>query len=353
MNKQYVTTQVIEPLKKIIKKKISSSTKLLFFAKVFNHWGDTNFINERNIVHNNANVFEWHSYGEKNPDKNILLIEMDNMGVGMGVLYQIVLLGMNLAKEFGFVPVVEFEQNRTRCQEEPGFMGTDNPYEYFFKQPGGISLMDAKASKHVFIAHQWHIDALCRELGYTKLYYFGEKYLKTLGGEVKNLELTDYVSQNMKSDKGKILPEDMSKVLAVQIRGTDFNYGWKDHPIAVLPDEFFSEIDSAIENYGFTNIFLATDDSGYLEAFKQRYQDKLLFYEAYRDTGDTNIAMKKARRTHNNFLNAYEVLRDIYTLASCGGFVAGLSNVPASARIVRYGMKKPFLYEKILDKGRY
>ena len=50
-------------------------------------------------------------------------------------------------------------------------------------------------------------------------------------------------------------------------------------------------------------------------------------------------------------LLGYEVLRDMYTLASCDGLVAGLSQVSYAARICKRSRNEKYDIEMILNKG--
>ena len=56
-------------------------------------------------------------------------------------------------------------------------------------------------------------------------------------------------------------------------------------------------------------------------------------------------------KEYSKYRKGLEVLRDVYTLASCGGLVAGLSHVSILARIVKYSFDKKYSYQNILSNG--
>jgi len=105
---------------------------------------------------------------------------------------------------------------------------------------------------------------------------------------------------------------------------------------------------------GFTHIFLATDDNTRLEAFKERYGERLLYYEdVHRGEGVRLAILDALDRENTHYLDGLEALRDMYTLAACDGLIAGLSQISISARIRRLADYGPFEYMNILDKGLY
>lgn len=304
------------------------------------------------------NAFELQEYGEMNCDRNLMLLLIHGR-TGMGPLLRRVVHGAYLAEELGCIPVVEFVKDTTLYQEKEEYLGTSNVFDYYFEQPGGISLKEAYQSKHVFICHDYNFamgaDKLCKQKGpFNENYTIDEDYIEKAGKVAgRNLRLNESAQHIISTSRSRIWPHGEARILGVHIRGTDFRLHWEHHPNALSPEDFFQTIDEALE-HGFTHIFLATDDSGYVRQFQDKYGQKLIYYhDVHREEGTQNIAFVQTHREHDHYLNGLEVIRDIYTLAACDGLVAGLSHVSITARLVKAGNGKGYEYQQILNKGLY
>ena len=142
------------------------------------------------------------------------------------------------------------------------------------------------------------------------------------------------------------------KTLAIHYRGTDFKKGWKKHPIALSPEDYYSAIDEALHLGAFEQIFLATDDNNALNTFKDRYKDKMIYYtDVYRSTDEIGVHFSQSERQYHKYKLGYEVLRDMLTLTSCDGLIAGLSQVAICTLITKNASSKKYEYIKILETG--
>ena len=65
-----------------------------------------------------------------------------------------------------------------------------------------------------------------------------------------------------------------------------------------------------------------------LDQFKAAFGDKLIYYDdVIRSTGTVmNCFIEKEKENHH-YLLGLEIIRDVYTLAACNGFVCGMSYV--------------------------
>ena len=331
-------------LRSKIKKFLKQYSKLNYLQCVVRHIHDRDFVNKVLLLGHDPNAFYIKSYGEKNPERNILFIEINAM---MGYAYRYMLYALLEAERLGFTPVIRFNEACAYLEDHP-INGTRNPFEYYFRQPSDVSLESVYESKRVFSFDVDHLSRIEKDLSYlNELAQVARKYIK----------LNEVTGQYIGESMGRLFPVNFreKRILGVHIRGTDFALNWKDHPNMVMPNEFFSVMDHLLDgDEAFDYIFLATDDSSRLDAFKERYGEKLLYYkDVHREDGVTNIALSTLKRENTHYLDGLEVLRDMYTLAECNGLVAGLSQISIAARIVRLATKGAFEYMKILDKGLY
>lgn len=327
--------------------------------RVIRHINDKDFVKKVLLLGHDPNAFYLESYGEENPDKNILFIEINAM---MGYAYRYMLYALLEAERLGFTPVIRFNEKCAYLEDHP-VNGTRNPFEYYFQQPTDVPLEAVYKSKRVFSFNVTHLSRIERDLGNLNPetpvgYIVTEPYLNELAEVARKYIRLNAVTKKMFAESmEKLFPVDFrtKRILGVHVRGTDFALNWKAHPNMVTPDEFFSVTDHLLDgDEAFDYIFLATDDRSRLNTFKERYGEKLLYYEdVHREDGTLNVALSTLDRENTHYLDGLEALRDIYTLAECNGLIAGLSQISIASRIVRLAEKGPFAYMKILDKGLY
>ena len=336
---------------------VKNFPRLYYCLRTIKRFKDIEYIKMVNSMGKRADILQWRCYGKINQGKNFLLIEMSPVTIGMGAIIRHMILGFYFADKLNCLPVVVWSK-KNPYQEEDVFLNTDNAFEYYFSQPRNVLLKEVYKSDSVIIFNDINLWLGHEGLGdpnqeMLASYEVSEKYLIAAGNLVsKYLNLNSYTYDFIHENKRKIFLN-ANKILGVHIRGTDFNLHWKFHPNIVDVETYFSAIDEALCK-DFSTIFLATDDSRLLSLFKERYNDKLLYFtDTHREEGEINVSFVDSRREHGHYLNGLEVLRDIYVLAECDGLIAGLSHVSFCARIIRYSLGKKFEYQKILDNGIY
>ena len=342
-----------------VKAFLGKHQKINYLQRVMRHLNDPSFVRNVLSIGHDPNCFYLRSNGEKNADKNILFIEVTG---GMGVIYRYMLYALWEAERLGFTPVIKFHDT---CiyREMHSVDGTDNAFEYYFSQPTDVSLSDMYESKRVFSLELPHLSRIEYDLGDLNPdapagYVVNERYLETLAGVAhKYLHLNEKTRSFFEQSFQQVFPQNggRKRVLGVHVRGTDFALQWEGHPNMVTVEDFFTAIDEALgQENGFDHIFLATDDNTRLAAFKERYGDRLSYYEhVHRGEGVRLAILDELDRENTHYLDGLEALRDMYTLAKCDGLIAGLSQISISARIRRLADYGPFEYMRILDKGLY
>ncbi len=341
-------------------KEISRFIRLVSFLRRFlSRWRNDEYMDAISRISYDPNMIEVKAYGDENPNVNIYFIQIEG-GMGLGGYLRHTLHTLYEADKLGFAPVIKYA-DECPCKEKEPVNGTDNPFEYYFEQVGPFSIADVYRSRRVFLYVPPHIMRIERDLGDLNPelavgYNVTDEYLRTVSLIMKKyIRLKDTIKRILKSDKEKVFHgvDSMDQVLGIHIRGTDFALHWKNHPNLITPENYFAVIDEALSQ-GVSYLFLATDDSRYIEQFEARYGTKLLYYKnTYRSDGTCNIAFEKNDRNKSRYLRGVDVLRDMYTLAECGGLIAGLSQVSIMARIMCLSMDREYRYIKILNNGIY
>lgn len=352
---------IVSNLKNKIKVKLLRHKVLYLFFYVLKNHNNSKF-NDK--IFYPEKFLQITSYGNKNSDKNIYMIDASSEYMGFGAYFRWCLEALYEADRLGFVPVVKFGELCPYNENEGFELGT-NSFEYYFKPVSKISVQETYESKNVFLFNQTDLIRVEKELGiYNKDsnvicgYSFDENYIKKMGEVVKKyIEINQNTKVYIDKSIDKLFEstnKNVNKILAVHIRGTDFILNWDRHPNMVRPTDYFPIIDEAIKEHKFNYLFLATDDSNLLTLFKNRYSDKLLYFkDVNRSNGQVNVAYVKNDRKNNNYLNGLEVVRDIYTMAYCDGLIAGLSQVSICVRIINRSLDKNFECEQIINKGIY
>lgn len=349
---------LISNIKSKIKNKIKKNKfiyRIIWFLKNRNN---RKFLDK---IYYPENFLQVGSFGNNNDDKVIYLIDISSEYMGFGAYFRWSLEALVEAESLNAVPIIKFGELCPYNEKNEFELGT-NSFEYYFKAVSEFTVDDAYKSSNVFIFNQTDLIRVEKKLGvYNNRniicgYSIDSNYINIMGEIVKK-----YIFLNEKTKKyidksiDKLFENrNKEKVLAVHIRGTDFALNWDQHPNMIRPEDYFPYIDNAISKYGFTCVFLATDDFKLLKLFKNRYGKLLKYFnDVNRSDGKVNVAYVKNNRMNNNYLNGLEVVRDIYVMASCEGLIAGLSQVSICTRIVNRSTEKIFEYEKIIDNGIY
>lgn len=287
-------------------------------------------------------------FGEENPDKIIYYIHKHSCS-GFFALWRFTLASLDFADEMSFTPYISWA-GQPLLSEREFINGSQNPFEYYFKQPEEISFDSVRASKRVIdaegssnrTAHPIHPDYdLYNDINrFKRLVYLQKKYIK----------VNDEINRKLEKDYNGLVNE--SSVIGVHVRGTDFNLELKDHPAKVSLRQYIHEVRKIAKKTGIHKVFLATDDSCVLKKFRQEFGDKLLLYpDTQRTSAHVGVHFLNNHRKHHHYLLGYEVLRDAYTLSRAKAFVGGVSNVSLAARVFAEAAEHDFEECKILYNG--
>ena len=287
--------------------------------------------------------------------KCYLLIDLQAADVGSRgfcAILRYILAGYCIADSLEMIPYVNVEGSLYNVPG--GWRGCNNMYHYYFEAPE-LTIKEIKEQHNYIQFRTRNIDLVYNAFsgdGEASVdgYHVTDAYLREMGRVMNQYvrlkgELKEQFGQEIKNlFLGK-------RVLGVHIRGTDFNAGWEKHPIAVKAEAYFNYIDGCLEK-DFDAVFLATDDESILESCKEKYSDRLLFYQdTYRSDNGIALHMKKSERRENEYYLGLELLRDLYTLAACDGLISGLSQVSFCARIMKYAKGEEYPYLEVINHG--
>ena len=270
---------------------------------------------------------------------------------GFFAVFRRMLSALYYADEIGAKPYVAYSKEFLYAQEEP-VNGAEDPYEYYFhpiKAVGDMEIDHVNAlvtfePKHIRLAEQLNGK---REIAYRVT----DAYLDAMAGTFqKYVRLNEVMEEFVHTGIQSLGLTD--RTVAVHCRGTDYNLGSKEHPVIVTPEDYFKILDPWLDESLFDTVFLATDDLKCLEQFRAHYGEKLCFYQdVQRTDGKEGDHFSQSQRKNHKYLLGAEVIRDVYTMASCNGLLAGMSEVSICTRIANRAFGVPYAKELILDKG--
>lgn len=324
--------------------------QLKFAMYCFDQGKDTRFVKSVKQLSNSDHMVYLESYGQKKSENAVYFIDMDASHSGFFADHNRLLALLYFADLYGMKPVVKYHSEYCYAEDHP-VNGTNNPFEYYFKQPSDVTLESIKEYQMVVRCRKensYLINQLCEDAnGYRR----SDKYLDEMARiTAKYIHLNDIVSANIFSDIKQLLADE--KVLGVHVRGTDFKQNYNGHPVSVGISEYLAEASKVFQEENYGRIFLATDDSEAVEMFKAKFEEKVVFYQNVTRSGGNETVMHSAiTRENHHYLLGLEVLRDMYTLAACDGLVAGLSQVSYAARIQKKSTGCEYRNLVILDKG--
>ena len=231
--------------------------------------------------------------GKKEPDQKILLLDYDISNSGLVDIVKFTLLYANIARQRGFLPVVDIKDDNGYLIKEK----QKNVWEVFFSPLDKIFADEVQEYANVFRASINHIrlvdwemnpylyemDAMlwdaCKNSDITYLTPFfsffhpkKECIQKVLESRVHSLE------QGMEATD-----LEWKKILGVIARGTDYrkeaveSRGCGDYVRNVPADLLLSETKAKYSMESFDYVFLATEDAEYFALFGKELGDKLLY----------------------------------------------------------------------------
>ena len=283
-------------------------------------------------------------YNPKAPktfDKIPYIIRRYDSRCGLFSYFNTILNGIAYADQHGMIPVVDMKNypNTYLFDDEVGHV---NYWEYYFEQPGGISLEDALSCKRYILGKD---TALIKVIPGENLDYARMLVKKYIHPKQEVLDRLDELIQRYSSHK---------RILGVHMRGTDMTaLKMKNHCIQPTAQQMIAKAREVMKDKNFDALFLATEDKYIVAEFQEAFGDDLLLpdvvYPDYDyESGDV-IDCFQAIRENYKYLSGMEYLVSVLFLSKCKGFIASGSNSTIGALRFSDG----FEYYYYFDLGLY
>lgn len=272
-------------------------------------------------------------------------------GPGFFAMMRRLLEMLNFADTMNLIPVVEWGEKSAYYDHDMDAV-THNVFEYYFQPVSNVDCREVSDYKNIIKAKEGNGTFLMPHASsFAASYLVTEEEIEQLGyiyGKYihLNTETKEYLEKEI---KGKLR---FKRTLGLHVRGTDFNVGFKDHPIVISPTEFLNSTLQEIKTNKYEQVFLATDDQNVLRLFQKSLGDTLVYYEdTARSDDNVGVHSHSIERPKHFYRLGLEVLRDVYTLANCEGLICGLSQVAFAARYIKKSLGHSYGSLIILNHG--
>lgn len=259
--------------------------------------------------------------------KGLLVIRNHDLHAGFGALLLYALNGIRKAESINAIPVIDF--NKNNCPYFHDETKGKYVWEYFFEKIGPYTYEEVKYwlaeglisdqevhfidSSEAARTHHHDPERLATFWAWQepedKVKWLKEK--RALGRRYIREYVQPKAQIKEKVDRFVTSEFNSPLIIGLHIRGTDFAYA-KPTPI----EAYFNEIDRLVDNSKESNyqVYVATDQQQYLEAFKHRYTGKVLHLDALRS--NNHIAPFRFEKT-SGYQKGEEVLMDMLLLSKC------------------------------------
>ena len=298
------------------------------------------------------------SFGDKNPDKIYMILERHMIYEGILSNVRRFLMGIDYADRNGYIPVIDQVYYPAFEYQNYESVGIDNPWEYFYKQPGDVELQEVVQG--------------CKTVRYynmddsVNVKYLSES-ISLSGGVIRRLDhwhmlaekyihLTDEMNQLVESEYKKLFPKG-AKVLGVKVReGMMYNIEKKCNrgPIAYQPnlETMIADIKTYISHWNCEYVYLMCETEDVRERFVREFGDRLLCAERERVRYANLMSSTQIRYNllHNAEFDkrksAIDYLIEVYLLTKCSSLISGACGASEMACVIRGGYEHMILYDK-------
>ena len=278
-----------------------------------------------------------------------IIIQSHPSGTGFMSHFLRTLSIISYADRRGMLPVIDMRTNINAYLYKDE-VGKVNSWEYYFKQPAGISLDDALADSNAILGSSAYSYAKPNSsLGF---YY-------NYGGELdywqricsKYIHFSDALNERLAHERRKFADK---RVLGVSVRGTDY-VALRNTNHSVQPDaeQVIAKAREVMDTEKFDALYISTEDQSIIEEFRKYFAGNLILPEQEYFDFDTSDRRAISEYTHDRpndkYLNGLEYLASKLLLCECRGLITSMSG--GAILTMLFSQKFEYLY--VFDLGVY
>lgn len=226
------------------------------------------------------------SYGEKNKNKTFFVIPASEKS-GLYSNTWLALPVMQYAIRRGYVPVLDFKSTYCGMLQDPDKKGLENAWEYYYEQPGQVSIEEVFQSKRVIHYSKEAYD-IKTPAWYKKLPVSDWEMQYWHRFITDNLHLQKPIAERVRQAE-EALFDGKKKVLGVGVRAA-FRAMYllncsliEGHPVVPNCEDMIRIVEGKMKEWSYDYILLHTEDREYQQKFAKHFGDKCLFWERHLD----------------------------------------------------------------------
>lgn len=282
------------------------------------------------------------SRGDDFPDKTFYVIGIDYDTQGLLAIVKNILIHIEYALDKGYIPIVDMQNFVSQF----GSNGEKNAWEIFFKQPYEIGLEDIQNARSIILSrniatwlgHSIFLSVLddCNKRRFEKLKSLYKQYVIPSEGMLTH----------MKNEYKEII-DGKSNVLGVLCRGTDYTQKRPSgHSIQPSFEQIKGKVDEFRKRLQIDYIFVATEDTAYLNRFKEEYDEMLLYVDQKR-FGDLKVDYISEIGMDNSSLIQMNMdyYASLFILSKCDYFISGKTAGALGVAFMTEGFKESYFFE--------
>jgi hypothetical protein len=278
---------------------------------------------------NLKNEFEVCNFGDLNKDKIFYIIRRTSHA-GIFSYLSFVLNHIKIAKINNFIPIIDMENFTSPYNEKKKILNTNNSWEYYFNQSCNYSLEEVYRSQNVIFSRtDFHHKMEYRIHLVPEFQKYKDNEIILLKNYYKYVD-DFFTNKNLHT----------KKILGVHFRGTSYKTS-RGHIFPATKIQIKNHIDKLLHEENFDKIYLCTEESEYLNFFKEYYKDNLLYIESFRS--NKNDAFTKYPRENHRYLLGDEAVKEALILSKCQSLLFVRSNIINAANY--FSNEKQNLYE--------
>ena len=279
---------------------------------------------------NDLSQIYYKSYGNLNKNKIFYIIRREpTAGFFSNVTF--ILNHLKICDDMNFIPIIDMQNYPSLHNEIHPINKNKNAWEYYFKKINKYSLNEVYKSKNVYMS--------------------SKTFQKKMFLDMTNNEISRYFSRiKIKKEilqkinifnKEKFKKND--KILGVHFRGSTYKTA-RSHGFPLTKELMIKNIQSLIKKFDYNKIFVVTEEQEYLKALKEKFNDKVIYYDSFRM--NKLDSYKIYPRKNHRYLLGEEILIETVLLSKCNGLTFIKSNVISAATL--FAKKQIKLHEVYL-----
>ena len=269
------------------------------------------------------------------------LIRRKDEKCGLGSYMMTAMGGIYYCLEHGLIPIVDLSTSNMYLEKQ-----SDNAWEYYFRQPCGVSISDIEDMNEVEMVEPTELafrpkmtmDFLTNSDVIKFWNKVAREYLKLSEESTKiaSAFIEEYIPNNTRDN-----------TIGILARGTDYlNLKPYGHPVQPSTDQLIADIKAMMKQTGCTRLYLATEDKNVYAELKKEFGDIILAPNVNRYVLEDREYLADALAGRSNKKMGYEYLASLIVLSKCRCIIAGRTSGSVVAKIMHGNYDAELFYNK-------